>query len=729
MIVPVLLVMFASEPAHAQGEKYYFQGIETIIGVGGAYKEPVKFPRTGQTDKKSTYTYSLECATSGGTKYKVNTVIEGDRASFGMVNEFAPGVLTQNLSSFGSSGEKAIRSACFNNQTPDKNIRIYKDAQTAGIQTNPDGTPTNVSPATEDPEEEQLQQCAANSVSLGWIVCPVLRAGNEAVRKMMDVLVEPLLTYRALDQNTNNGLRAIWGVMRNLANLGFALIFLVIVFANILSINIDAYTIKRMLPRLVVASILVQFSFLLCGLVVDIGNVLGGGIQQLIHAAVKQATNIDVGSNPRAWVSLVGGIVGGVASLAIMAAVGLATTALLIISAVLGLLAMVVTLMLRQLLISVLIVLSPLAFAAFVLPNTESFFKKWFKTFLNAVMMYPLIMLILSVSGTLSIVALNQNVPGPSSKVSEIMMAALPIFAFFSIPATFKMAGGAIGKVYGSLSGSANGLKSGQIAKGVKEARNEKLQVKYATSGRLGKAWARVGSGNVIPTEASRRKMLGGAAKVQAGRREQYQADLQEEIARNAGNPNFSLASIASDTKAAPEKREAAIELMIQKRQYGALSKVKDQLNSEGASGQRVWQNGTRNKLGDVATGAGHLLQSGAAPQRVESYLKTITAEQLSGLHHSSVPEISAHLENLQREVGNLSGLPSRTTEQAQRLSDVQRMLDQTRRAAEQVKNTPALAGRIHPVVAGEPARPATTTSPATPATGIGGAVGVKILP
>jgi hypothetical protein len=727
MAVPVLLVMVAVQPAHAQGEKYYFQGIETIIGVGGAYKEPVKFPRTAETDKKYTYTYSLECATSGGTKYKVNTVIEGDRASFGMVNEFAAGVLTQNLSGFGSSGEKAIRAACFNNQTPDKNIRIYKDAQTGGIQTNPDGTPAaSDATAAETEQEKQLQQCAANSVSLGWIICPVLRAGNEAVTKMLNTLVEPLLSYRALDQNTNEGLRAIWGVMRNLANLGFALIFMVIVFANILSINIDAYTIKRMLPRLVAATVLVQFSFLLCGLVVDIGNVLGGGIQQLIQVAVKSATNIDVGSNPRGWVSAVGGIVAGVASMAIMAAIGLATTALLVVSAVLGLLAMLVTLMLRQLLISVLIVLSPLALAALVLPNTESFFKKWYKTFLNAVMMYPLIMLILSVSGALSVVALNQNVPGPSSKISEILMGALPIFAFFSIPATFKMAGGAIGKVYGSLSGSATGLKSGRIAQGVKEARNEKLQVKYATSGRLGRGWARVGTGNVIPTEASRRKMLGGAAKVQAGRREQYQAELQEEIARN---PSFSLKSIALDEKAAPEKREAAIEMMIQKRQYGALSEVKDQLNREGAAGQRVWQNGIRNKLGDVATGAGHLLQSGDAPQRIESYLKTITAEQLAGLHHSSVPEISAHLETLKQEVSHLSGLPSRTAEQAQRLSEVQRMLDQTRKAAEQVEKNPTFAGRIHPVVAGDTARPATATSPATPATGIGGAVGVKILP
>jgi hypothetical protein len=317
-------------------------------------------------------------------------------------------------------------------------------------------------------------------------------------------------------------------------------------------------------------------------------------------------------------------------------------------------------------------------------------------------------------------------VPGPSSKIREILMGALPIFAFFSIPATFKMAGGAIGKVYGSLSGSATGLKSGRIAQGVKEARNEKLQVKYATSGRLGRGWARVGTGNVIPTEASRRKMLGGAAKVQAGRREQYQAELQEEIARN---PSFSLKSIALDEKAAPEKREAAIEMMIQKRQYGALSEVKDQLNREGAAGQRVWQNGIRNKLGDVATGAGHLLQSGDAPQRIESYLKTITAEQLAGLHHSSVPEISAHLETLKQEVSHLSGLPSRTAEQAQRLSEVQRMLDQTRKAAEQVEKNPTFAGRIHPVVAGDTARPATATSPATPATGIGGAVGVKILP
>ena len=45
----------------------------------------------------------------------------------------------------------------------------------------------------------------------------------------------------------------------------------------------------------------------------------------------------------------------------------------------------------RKALIVILIVISPLAFVAFLLPNTEKFFSKWRSTFVGLLMVFPIV--------------------------------------------------------------------------------------------------------------------------------------------------------------------------------------------------------------------------------------------------------------------------------------------------------------------------------------------------
>ena len=57
----------------------------------------------------------------------------------------------------------------------------------------------------------------------------------------------------------------------------------------------DAYHIKKIWPKLIMATILVQFSFLLSGLLVDIGNILGAGIGDLLTANLS-SSSADLGN-------------------------------------------------------------------------------------------------------------------------------------------------------------------------------------------------------------------------------------------------------------------------------------------------------------------------------------------------------------------------------------------------------------------------------------------------
>jgi hypothetical protein len=64
----------------------------------------------------------------------------------------------------------------------------------------------------------------------------------------------------------------------------------------------------------------------------------------------------------------------------------------MIVTAFLAFLIMIVILILRQAVIIFLVVLSPLAFVAGLLPGTQNWFKRWFDTLSALLIMYPLIM-------------------------------------------------------------------------------------------------------------------------------------------------------------------------------------------------------------------------------------------------------------------------------------------------------------------------------------------------
>src|SRR6056297_3728405 len=62
-----------------------------------------------------------------------------------------------------------------------------------------------------------------------------------------------------------------WEIIVSFCNMLFILILLVIAFANIL--NIDSYKIKNTLPKVIIMAILINFSLLICGLLIDFSQI------------------------------------------------------------------------------------------------------------------------------------------------------------------------------------------------------------------------------------------------------------------------------------------------------------------------------------------------------------------------------------------------------------------------------------------------------------------------
>jgi hypothetical protein len=305
------------------------------------------------------------------------------------------------------------------------------------------------------------ETCQAGDLT--WIVCGIFKYLTSSIEWIEDKVIAPFLRIEPLTTDlSNNPQYAIWKQVRNIANIGFALVFLIIIFANTLSIKLDYYTIKKMIPRLVAATILVQFSYLLVGLAIDVTNVMGAGLHDLMLAGIKGQPEVQI-------TTLVGGA-GLAAGLAIaFAAAGSILTGgifIVAITAFFAMLAIFLTLVFRQVLVTFLLIISPLAFVAWVLPNTDNFFRIWSRTLIRTLMMYPMIVALFAAGRIFSAAAAAAGSGGAASNDMRSLLGVVANIApLILIPATFKAAGGAIVAGAASIQRLAGGSR-GMFEKG-----------------------------------------------------------------------------------------------------------------------------------------------------------------------------------------------------------------------------------------------------------------------
>jgi len=155
-----------------------------------------------------------------------------------------------------------------------------------------------------------------------------------------------------------------------------------------------------MLPRLIVAAIAVNVSFYICQLMVDISNVLG---YELMNFLVELARGV----TDRSAMPIQSGVIDNQTSGGTLGAIALgvlATGAVLAILpmllstivtiAVVGMLIALI-LLLRKAIIVLLVVASPIAFVAYILPNTEKFYQKWLSMFWKLLLVFPVVGLLM----------------------------------------------------------------------------------------------------------------------------------------------------------------------------------------------------------------------------------------------------------------------------------------------------------------------------------------------
>jgi hypothetical protein len=297
--------------------------------------------------------------------------------------------------------------------------------------------------------------CGSEVVGLGWLVCPII-TGISTLDDGMWGLTSGLLKVNPLETSTTSGsIYTAWGTIRNVANVAFVIIFLIVIFSQLTSLGINNYGVKKMLPRLIVGAILVNLSFLIVQIGVDISNILGTSVYTVLIGLAPKITP--------SWVDLVSllttAAAGGVVAIAGIAIAGGAAAAFWMILpfvaiGALGLIAAFLTLVFRQAAIPILAILAPLAIVAYLLPNTESLFKKWRGLLISMLALYPLAALVFGGAQFAAATIINTNKDGQPNDWWSLLIGLIVLtLPLFSLPFLARQSGPIVGAVGGALQG------------------------------------------------------------------------------------------------------------------------------------------------------------------------------------------------------------------------------------------------------------------------------------
>ena len=276
---------------------------------------------------------------------------------------------------------------------------------------------------------------------IGWIVCPIVRGSTGVVVGLYNFMQANFLNIKSdqLFSNSGKGQEAFkhWVAFRDIANIFFVIMIAIIIFSQVTGVGISNYGIKKMLPKIIIYAILVNISWYIVVIAIDISNIVGSTLFKWL----SDNGNWSFSSDVQKETSPVEGILTGAATTGALIAAGVtaalvggATILLFIVSAALAVVMTVFILMIREAAVIVLVVTSPLAFVAGLLPNTEGLFKKWIKLTKNMLMIYPICSLI--VGGALFVSNLLYGVV--DDPLLKIIYGVLPILSLFAIIAIIK---------------------------------------------------------------------------------------------------------------------------------------------------------------------------------------------------------------------------------------------------------------------------------------------------
>ncbi len=385
--------------------------------------------------------------------------------------------IESSLSCLGSDNVSADAKCCIPNPTPGQ-ITIRHGAQTINVRL-PEKRPEGLCKKN---FEDGMEECAARygwGLDLGCQIkvviadmwCVFTKAILEGLGKMFSGLINLEIGWIlwALDPGTyggfteNEGVMQIWEMMRNITNTLLILGMIGIAIATI--VRYKKYVWQNTLWKLVIVALLVNFSLVIGGTIIDISNYLSGhflsiaqeenntlapriqqsfGYEEETSEGTKTLIPPDIFDEGKYELPKILGLDTATTTATTTAAEEVASYDLrfgnfFIIGfimilvggfAVISLLAVFVTILFRALILIVLLGLSPIVFAAWIFPDTEKYWKMWWEQFIKWCF-FPVIFSFTLYIAVIAMSAMNEISIGAGSATQTIIQMVL--FSMFLV--------------------------------------------------------------------------------------------------------------------------------------------------------------------------------------------------------------------------------------------------------------------------------------------------------
>ena len=339
---------------------------------------------------------------------------------------------------------------------------------------------TDSSTISIDPPSENSTSTSCDVQGIGWFICPVSNWLADGIDFMYSALQQFLKTKPLETTNQNSGIYLAWVIMRNISNVAFIVAFLVIIYSQLTSVGISNYGVKKMIPRLVIAAVLVNLSFTICAILLDLSNIAGYAFQDAFMGIKSTISTVGENTSTWTWSEVISTALSN-GALAI-GAITFTTELLpmLVPAATLAGLTLLLILLImaaRQALIIILIIISPLAFVCYLLPGTEKWFKKWRDSFLTMLVFFPAFSVVFG-GAQLAGILIIQNASGPNGAIMHVLGMLVQIIPLAITPLIMKFSGGVLGKFAGFVNDKNKGWydRTKNWSKGRREIiRNKKL--------------------------------------------------------------------------------------------------------------------------------------------------------------------------------------------------------------------------------------------------------------
>lgn len=392
------------------------------------------------------------------------------------------------------------------------------------------------------------ETCESNgTLGLEWIFCPILRGIDKVVNSFYGE-VEKQLCFKVGANVTAGDTRCTesvgyltpkvkdaWSSIRIIATSLLVIAMLVMVISQALGGNfLDAYTIRKLLPKLVVAAILIQISWYLGKFAVGLFNDIGTGIGDLLTAPFgPNVSDIDNALAPigRTGVLTLGLFSAVIATAAVFSGLTVMGIVLLGVPVVLAVLVGYLVLVFRQILILLCILIIPLALVAWVLPGTERYWKLWRETFVKLLVMFPMIMALIAAGRIFG------TVGGKAGGITGLIIVLVGFFGPLAVlPKTFNWGGAALGALGGAVINGTKGLRGKPKEIALSGAQTNRAVRREARSERLSYNKGRFGDRAIAS--------LGGIPLSRGARRIRQARNLAE--GREAGEKAVGQAIVGS---------------------------------------------------------------------------------------------------------------------------------------------------------------------------------------